>query len=93
MNQDVEDLSNRIDISIGNPLQYACKYWMTHLNLGLLASEDSHEALGHLCDFFERTLLGWFEVLSLVGDLRRGVHCLHDLQQWLSNVRTSNRFT
>jgi len=79
---EVEDLSARRTVYIGDALKYACHFWTNHLvwvpghDLGI---EEMQNAINI---FFNKHLLCWIEVLSLLGTLNIGVHALNNIQRW-----------
>jgi len=79
---EVQDLSNRRKVCIGNALEYACQFWTKHL-LRIPGSSPGIEEVQKAIDTFSTTnLLFWIEVLSLMGNLGIGVYALNDIQQW-----------
>jgi len=78
----VEDLPARRAAYIGDALEYACRFWTTHLIKtigGILIIEEVQKEID---EFFTTCLLFWVEVLSLMGNLDIGVYALNDIQQW-----------
>jgi hypothetical protein len=63
-------------------LQYACRYWITHLKHGNqnLVDGDTTQL------FLQEHLLHWFEAMSLMRELGRCIYLLDDLQA-LAGVR------
>ncbi|KAI5801306.1 hypothetical protein EDC01DRAFT_764815, partial [Geopyxis carbonaria] len=61
-------------------LQYACRYWIYHLQRGSFQLEDD----GEVHFFLQRYFLYWLEVLSLMGLVSEVIVCLHNLQSILS---------
>jgi NACHT domain len=94
MNADIEDLYKRREKYIGGGLEYGCRSWAKHL--GLASRDDDSDNVGDvvecLKDFFERHLLAWLEVLSIVGDLRSAVYSLHDVIAWFVDVSASSDY-
>jgi NACHT domain len=93
MNADIEDLDSRREEFIGGGLEYACRSWAKHLRLGSSDGDNVRHAVQLLEDFFHQHFLQWLEVLSVVGDLRCAVYCLHDVSAWLLDVSTSLFFS
>ncbi|KAL5480301.1 hypothetical protein ACEPAI_1571 [Sanghuangporus weigelae] len=61
-NDDVPDLTNRVEVCIPSHLEYACIHWVHHL----CDVSYSPYLLDKLSDFAYKRLVFWFEVLSLV---------------------------
>jgi hypothetical protein len=57
-------------------LQYACRYWITHLEQSKQDILDGD--ITHL--FLQKHLLYWFEAMSLMRESNRCVHLLNSLQ-------------
>jgi hypothetical protein len=57
-------------------MQYACRYWITHLKYGKqnIIDGDTTQL------FLQKYLLHWLEAMSLMRELDRCVHLLDDLQ-------------
>ena len=82
-NADVDDLEQRVKDGIPESLQYSCLYWATHLT-----TANRKAVSQHLLDFlWSLTALYWFEALSLIGGLRKGLSALQDVMN-LYEVRT-----
>jgi hypothetical protein len=62
-------------------LQYACTYWVRHLESSVKHSESSIEyrLLEEVFTFLKQHLLHWFEALSLLGKLYESIHMLSAL--------------
>jgi hypothetical protein len=71
-----KDISKlEVDNHISYGLQYACSYWIYHLQQSGI---DPREHPGIL-EFFESRLLFWFEALALIGRLSDGVSMIRIL--------------
>lgn len=73
---------DQIDKCISSPIQYACRYWIQHLQRSGRDWMDH----GGMKTFFWTDFLGWLEVLSLLGQLSEGIHLLAGLQSWLHDA-------
>ncbi|KAL6696242.1 hypothetical protein J3F84DRAFT_408111 [Trichoderma pleuroticola] len=73
---------DQVDKSISFPIQYACRYWIQHLE------KSGRDWMDHggMKDFFQTDFLGWLEVLSLLGRLSEGINLLAGLQSWLHDT-------
>jgi hypothetical protein len=82
LNEEVEDLDNRIRAFIPSHLQYACRHWATHLSeTSSGADNDVYDALMR---FSSLHLLHWLELLSLIGCLEEALPALRYAQQLAS---------
>jgi hypothetical protein len=61
-------------------LQYACQYWVQHLQKSETRLRDD----GRVQTFLRQHLLHWFEVLSLMGEITDGVIMLRTLESILT---------
>ncbi|KAN0107830.1 hypothetical protein V8E51_007572 [Hyaloscypha variabilis] len=61
---------------IPSELQYACVYWMTHVEKGRFYPSDKSRIEG----FLRLHLLCWIEALSLIGKISTGIRILSKLQ-------------
>jgi hypothetical protein len=68
-------------------LQYACRYWTSHLTQGRKDMVDGDTT--HL--FLQKHFLYWLEAMSLMRELSRCVHLLDSLQA-LAGVRSPQNF-
>jgi hypothetical protein len=81
---EVKDLPALKKAHIGDPLEYACCFWASHLvKTSSIADEEVSIAID---EFFTTSFLFWVEVLSLVRNLDIGVHALNDIDQWYNLV-------
>ena len=83
LNLEVEDLEMRIKDQISVALQYACKYWHSHLTE---ARGDVSTIVPILRSFLQKGFLAWLEVLSVIGAAREAVTALENLMLWLQEV-------
>ena len=78
---EVQDISDRMKIHIGDALEYVCCFWTKHL-LNIPHSSPGIEKVWQAIDMFSTThLLFWIEALSMMGNLSIAVHALNDIQQ------------
>lgn len=56
-------------------LEYACTYWVRHLESSIL----EHSLLDQVREFLEHSILYWFEALSLLGKMHESVLMLSTL--------------
>lgn len=76
----------RVNNCIPLSVQYACSYWMKHLQ----KSERNWLNHGGVLDFFRAEFLGWLEVLALLGRLSEGMAMLAGLQSSISATPEAN---
>lgn len=72
--RDVQD--DRIEQCLPAELQYACRYWVQHLQRSEATLLDGEQV--HI--FLEEHLLHWLETLSLMGKTSEGVHAIISLE-------------
>ena len=82
----VKDLSDRRETRIGSSLEYACKFWASHLVDVPGSGSGAKRVREAIEEFFDKRLLCWFEVLSIVGHLEAAVHAINDVRQWYISV-------
>lgn len=78
-NNQVEDLSFRVDKFISLHLSYACRFWAAHLTETPL----DHKVLEYLDNFMDHQFLFWLEVLSLTRDVSLATGMLRSLTNWI----------
>ena len=71
-----------IDKSIPFPVQYACRYWVHHLQQSKI-DPCSHAGI---LEFFHNSFLFWLETLALLGRLSDGVKMIRQLEEKLAPV-------
>ena len=83
LNSDVKDLRTRIKDRISVALEYACKFWHSHLTRTV---GDVAGIISGLRFFLEEKFLAWLEVVSVLGVVRGAVIALGNLIPWLQKV-------
>jgi hypothetical protein len=79
LNSEVEGFVQKVEDAIPSELQYACRYWASHLS----RVEHGDEAVVRaLKDFLMRSLLWWFEAMSLVGGIRMASGLIQEAHDW-----------
>ena len=83
---EVKDLAARRRGRVGNALEYACRCWADHL--AKIPSNGPHveRVRKAIYEFFTMHLLGWIEVLSIMGNLDVSVYALNKISQWHLSV-------
>jgi hypothetical protein len=79
-NDDVKDLTSRIEEAIPAHLSYSCRFWAEHLR----DSPNDDEFLNVIADFLQIRLLYWLEVLSLIKEVSVASVALLTLAQWIN---------
>ncbi|KAF8908540.1 hypothetical protein CPB84DRAFT_1843437 [Gymnopilus junonius] len=85
LNEEIQDKEEQIRISVPESLQYACRYWMYHLELAgrHLSPAELQVGLGKIHNFLFIHLLHWMEIMSLLGELDLVIPSLRSLVTWL----------
>ncbi|KAG8762536.1 hypothetical protein FRC11_009010, partial [Ceratobasidium sp. 423] len=78
LDYEVEDLDERVQLSISSGLVYACLYWSTHLYLG----EYVDELVGGVRNFFLKRLLIWMEIINLTDNMWFGTNVIRQAEKW-----------
>ena len=82
----VKDLPAQRAAYIGDALEYACRFWASHLLKTSVSSPSFEEVDEAINDFFKTYFLFWIETLSLMENLDVGVYALKDVHQWYMEV-------
>ncbi|KAF7976476.1 hypothetical protein HWV62_6745 [Athelia sp. TMB] len=82
LNDEIIDLSQRIESTISPHLQYACLHWATHVKLATF----SGQLPDLLTQFCSKHLLHWVEVVSLLHDLKNQLILLDEVRRMLKSV-------
>ncbi|CAE6410247.1 unnamed protein product [Rhizoctonia solani] len=80
LDDEVENLAERVRQSISTELSYACCYWSVHLYLG----EYQDQLVEMVRNFFSKRLLIWMEILNLTRRMHYGASVLQDAGLWCS---------
>ncbi|KAG8730321.1 hypothetical protein FRC12_020339 [Ceratobasidium sp. 428] len=76
--KNVPDLPARVEKAISKQLLYACRYWVAHCTSAKL----SQNLVSMLREFASEQFLLWMEVMSLSGNIDKGVTSLKKAQKW-----------
>jgi hypothetical protein len=80
-------------------IRYACVYWVDHLCDSESVSDDAIDGLsyrenfsdqGRVHTFLVKHLLHWFEALSLIGEIDKGIMGLYSLERRLTKSLSEN---
>jgi NACHT domain len=69
LNDEVEDLADRIKTRIPGSLIYSCRFWAAHLQDTTDAQDGHEDLLKEIKDFLYNRFLFWLEVMSLVKEV------------------------
>ena len=86
LNSEAGDLTDRVECSIDDALQYACRSWYKHLVDApslVIHTPAITRAIHH---FLEKKFLVWLEVLSILDTVRDAVRALDAVAKWLRQV-------
>jgi hypothetical protein len=84
-NDDVEDLSSRVEKSIPDHLSYSCCFWVEHVcNSTMHATEDHGDLFQEIQNFLHIRLLYWFEALSLIKKVSIASTALATTARWIT---------
>ncbi|KAI0341545.1 WD40 repeat-like protein [Trametopsis cervina] len=81
-NKDVSDLAPRIQNNIYPALNYACRFWNSHLT----AAPHKECPFDALSLFLERKLLFWLEVMSLLGLVGSASTGIKEVHKWIQTL-------
>ena len=89
MNQDVSNLQQLLEDTLGGALQYACGYWARHLRLSPTEVNDqTYQIIVSATSVLENAPL-WIEVMSLENQLDEVIYSMYGLLDWLDKVSSS----
>ena len=79
-----EDLEKALEKAVSPELQYACRYWVEHVQRSRVfladGDDENHPQSSRVHRFFRRNFLQWLEVLSLIGRLHDAIHMIYILE-------------
>ncbi|KAF9505275.1 hypothetical protein BS47DRAFT_561216 [Hydnum rufescens UP504] len=84
LNSEVEGLEGKVRDALPAEVQYACKYWTSHLSSVELGEKRVVEALE---GFSMRSILMWIEAMSLIGSLSSATTLMEEARQWAMNSK------
>ncbi|KAG8711741.1 hypothetical protein FRC11_001957 [Ceratobasidium sp. 423] len=86
LDNQVPDLTQRVERALSSALLYACRYWVAHLEL----SGRFAELVEPVHDFLSARLLLWMEVLNAGKCIASGVELMQRVEKWSQNMPNSN---
>ena len=87
----IEDLHKLRAVHIGNALEYASRFWASHLAKVSTGSHIVEELDKAIDEFFKTSFLFWIEVLILTENLNVGVYALNSIE-WYTLVSCGQSF-
>ena len=88
MNQDIPNLPQLLKNRLGGAVQYACHYWVRHLDLSPKSGDHIHNVINSVTKILENAPL-WIEVMSLENCLEGVIHSMYGLSDWRDKVSDS----
>ncbi|KAF9518438.1 hypothetical protein BS47DRAFT_1389076 [Hydnum rufescens UP504] len=79
LNSEVKGLGEKVRGALSAEVQYACRYWASHLSCVELGEKRMVEALE---GFSMRLILMWIEAMSLIGSLPSAVALVEEAHRW-----------
>ena len=90
LNAKVENLTTELTAAVGLEIQYACRFWASHLGRVQLVDEEVNEALeeftGVGMGVGKGHLLQWVMVMSMMGRVHDAMRSLQGLLPWLVSI-------
>jgi len=82
-NDNVPDLSKRVQSAIHPHLSYSCRFWGQHLQGASNADPEAPMLFTDIKCFLHNHILYWLEVLSLIKEVAVAVPALISAAQWI----------
>jgi len=79
LNSEVEGFRQRVRDVLPPEVQYACRYWASHLSHVEFGEKGMAETLEA---FSRRSILWWFEAMSLIGSISTAVSSIQAAHHW-----------
>jgi NACHT domain len=79
LNREAVGLERKVRDALPLEVQYACRYWMSHLSHVELGEEKTVNALE---TFSMESVLWWFEAMSLISSVSTAVTSIRDAHRW-----------
>ncbi|KAF9512010.1 hypothetical protein BS47DRAFT_1363413 [Hydnum rufescens UP504] len=86
LNRDVEGFEEKVKAALSPEVRYACLYWTSHLSRVEIGEARIMEALEA---FAMRSILWWFEAMSLLESVSNAVNLIKEAHNW-ANISKSN---
>ena len=88
MNQETPNLPQLLEDRLGSAVQYACHYWIRHLELSPTSSDHVFQVIALVVEALKNAP-PWIEVMSLKNYLEGVIHSMHGLLDWEDKVSGS----
>ena len=79
LNSEVEGFDEKVANALPLEVQYACRYWASHLSGVGIGGKEVVEALR---EFTMQSMLWWFEALSLIGSISIAARNIQEALRW-----------
>jgi NACHT domain len=79
LNREVDGFRRKVREALSPETQYACRYWASHLSHVECGQTRMMEALEV---FSLRSILWWFEAMSLLGSVSNAVRSIQEAHRW-----------
>ena len=89
LDDEVPDLSCRVQENIGSAVEYSSRYWVQHLYRADSSGQVAQRSL--LCDFLRLRILFWIECMNLLGSKAQCTPMLQRAREWVLKVGISCR--
>jgi hypothetical protein len=83
LNENVEDISERIVRNIRRPLLYSCRFWAAHIRDTPTNLEENNALIAVIWDFFQSRFLYWLEVMSVTKEVAAANIALLAMVGWI----------
>lgn len=67
-------------IQLPSEVEYSCRQWATHVCRTNVGDEKMLQALQL---FLEQSLMGWIDIMTLLGAIRRAIDCITVTMDWM----------
>jgi hypothetical protein len=85
LNSEVEGLEQKVRDALPPEVQYACRYWSSHLS----CVEYGDEMMVQMLEKFStRSIVWWLEAMSLIGGISAAVNSIQEARRWAVSVFT-----
>jgi NACHT domain len=79
LNREVDGFEQKVRDALSLEVQYACRYWASHLSRMELGERTVMKALE---SFSMQSILWWLEALSLIGGVSSAVSSIQEAHRW-----------
>ncbi|KAI0060080.1 WD40 repeat-like protein [Artomyces pyxidatus] len=82
LNSEVGFFNDKVNKAMPAHVQYACRYWASHL---MRVSLGDEAVMAQLNKFASVSMMWWFEAMSLLGATTLAVSCMRDAHRWVAD--------